>query len=152
MSDLVDMPDVFGHAVFCDDIRFEVDGKITYVGAYNHGRMNIRGSFPANLAKFCVGITFVQRRDIFVPNIALKIFLPTDPEDKPTVDMDLTPPAEIPDTGLPNVIMNANLIMAPCVINGPGDIRVRILRDGLIHRLGALRVDQEPQPAQPAST
>jgi hypothetical protein len=28
-------PDIYGNTIFCDDVRFEIDGKITYVGTYH---------------------------------------------------------------------------------------------------------------------
>jgi hypothetical protein len=51
-------PEIVGYTTFCDDIRFEVDGKVSLIGSYN-GVMNIRGEFPATLPKFAMSTVFV---------------------------------------------------------------------------------------------
>lgn len=43
--------------LYCDDIRQEVGGKLTYVGAYA-GSLLV-SSFPAVLPKFCVAVSVV---------------------------------------------------------------------------------------------
>jgi len=45
--------------LFCDDIRQEVGGKLTYVGAYA-GSLLV-SSFPAVLPKFCVAVSVVAQ-------------------------------------------------------------------------------------------
>ena len=45
-----------GHAVFCDDIREEVGGKLTYVGVYGNV-MIISAAAPATLSQLCVAVS-----------------------------------------------------------------------------------------------
>jgi hypothetical protein len=43
----------YGHVVFCDDVRREIDGKLTLVGVYS-GNLTVFGGFPAVLPRLCV--------------------------------------------------------------------------------------------------
>src|SRR4030095_11746465 len=78
---LLDPPDLVGHTIFCDDIRQEVGGKFSYIGVYS-GQMIIHGTCPVTLPKLCLAITFTQRREIFVANIGIQIFLPGEADDE----------------------------------------------------------------------
>src|SRR5437763_16850721 len=55
------MPDErpWGFSVFCDDLRQEVDGKRTLVGAYM-AAMNVTGTLPASLPKLAIAVTFFE--------------------------------------------------------------------------------------------
>jgi len=44
------------HTLFCDDVRYESNGKVTLVGAYQGG-LNIQGHTPVTLARICIMIT-----------------------------------------------------------------------------------------------
>lgn len=46
-----------GYVIFCDDIRQEVNGKITLVGVYG-GEMTIYGNAPASIPKLGIAIRF----------------------------------------------------------------------------------------------
>lgn len=41
----------YGTTVFCDDIRYEINGKLTLIGCYTT-EMNFRGPFPGTLPMF----------------------------------------------------------------------------------------------------
>lgn len=57
--------------IFCDDVRQEVGGKLTYVGTYA-GSMLV-SAFQAVLSKFCVAITTVLDRFPDENEIALRV-------------------------------------------------------------------------------
>ena len=57
-----DSPEAYGYTIFCDDIRAEVGGKLTYVGSYS-GTMLVHGSFPTIVPKLALGMVYLQRRD-----------------------------------------------------------------------------------------
>ena len=139
------VPDIFGHTIFCDDIRFEADGKFTFVGAYG-GHMFVRTEFPATLPKFGIHVMFIQRAAVFDPMVSLRIFLPGDAEDAPSIEAEVQNP--IPTTPTEpvgeNVAMGTNMIFAPLQIKEPGLIKVRMLRQGILHRLGSLNVRPFP--------
>src|SRR2546429_6753736 len=80
---LRDQPDVYGFTIFCDDIRYEFYGKINLIGCYT-GDILIPGEFPFTLLKLGLSITLLQRREIFDPNISIRVYLPGDPDDTPS--------------------------------------------------------------------
>jgi hypothetical protein len=161
---LLDAPDLYGNTLFCDDIRAEADGKVTYVGVYG-SHMFVHNEFPVTLPKFAFGITFVQKKRIFDPNIGIRIFLPQDPDDAPSIKADaweqtegtvlanLPPlmPGAVPAGQADQAIvaLHANLIFAPFTITQPGVIKVRVERRGDLVRLGAISVGKAPQAAPP---
>ena len=53
-------PEAYGYTIFCDDIRAEVGGKLTYVGSYS-GTMLVHGSFPTIVPKLALGIVYCRR-------------------------------------------------------------------------------------------
>ncbi|CAN7732736.1 hypothetical protein LJR220_001886 [Bradyrhizobium sp. LjRoot220] len=142
-------PDVSGFTTFCDDIRFEVDGKVTMVGCY-HGEMTINGGFPSTLAKFAMSIIFTQKRELFEPVLKLHVFLPGDPENEPGIVVDVDSQIDITKTDRPRIGARANLVLSPLTINAPGVIKVRIARQGRYHNVGSLIVAEssstEPPP------
>ncbi len=143
--------DVFGHTIFCDDIRIEIEGKVTYVGSYV-GSMLVKVPFPFTLPKFCFGVIFHQRREIYDPKLSLRIHLPGDAEDKPSVEADVQPPQDLgKDLGGEFYVIGTNMTFAPLVINSPGSIRVRMLRDGILHRIGSLNVTPASDYAIPST-
>lgn len=147
---ILDSPDIFGHATFCDDIRFEADGKITFVGTYT-GTMFVRGAFPATLPKFGIFIEFRQRRSVFDPNLSIRVFMPDDTDEKASIEVDAkefaaaavaqaAEQASKDEQELPYIALNSPAIFAPFTINQPGALKVRILRRDELHRIGTLRI------------
>lgn len=47
------MPDPYGMAFFCEDIRQEIEGKTSYMGIFG-ANITLRGERPATLPKLCV--------------------------------------------------------------------------------------------------
>jgi hypothetical protein len=152
--------DIYGYTIFCDDIRQEVGGKYSYIGAYD-GKMFVQGDFPVLLSKLCLAVTFLQRRELLIANVGLHIFGPEQTEvDTPSIQATFQEPEEgavakqtaaaSAAEGLPGgqtsyVAMLARIILSPFNIAQPGDLRVRILRDGKYVRAGALRIFQVPK-------
>ena len=159
MTVLLNAPNIFGHAMFSDDVRLEADGKITYVGVYA-GTMFVRGAFPFVLPKFVISAFFSQKKDIFDPNLELLVFMPGDAEEKASIQVAIsgstTGAAEqaakdmgLADPELPVIQLQNYVMIAPFTVNEPGLIRVRILRRSELHRLGSLRVIPAPPPLTP---
>lgn len=158
---LLDTPDWFGNTIFCDDIRQEFDGKVTFVGTYS-GVMIVHVPFPLLLPKFGFGISFSQKKSLFVPNLTLRIFLPGDADDAPSIQTDtsevsagaaaqqaaMNSPLPSPDQKF--IGLRANLIFSPLTITQPGWIKVRIVRGDDMIRLGSLAVLSR-QSAQPTA-
>lgn len=147
MIETVDTPDVFGHTIFCDDIRFEADGKMSFIGSYG-GAMTVHAAFPAALPKFGFAVTLWQAVQVARKDFVVKIFLPGDDEEKaPPIEMRGDPNA-IPDPGPEAKFLVASMqfLSAPLVLKSPGVIRSRALIDGKLYRLGSLSVSQGPIP------
>lgn len=49
------------HAIYCDDIRHELSGKISLIGCYSSDMFV--PTFPVNLARLCVHFTFTTAKD-----------------------------------------------------------------------------------------
>jgi hypothetical protein len=147
--DTAPAPDFFGHTIFCDDIRFEVDGKATFVGAYPAGVLLVRSEFPITIPKFCFGMFFFQKKELFRSNVGLRIFLPGDTDEKPSIEAELQAPAEPPSVGHPMdgqyTMIGSNVVLSPFAIERPGRIKVRVLREGILHRIGSIRVAAFPE-------
>jgi hypothetical protein len=155
----LDPPEVYGFTTFCDDIRQEVGGKFSYIGVYS-GFMFVHGSFPITLPKLCHAITLLQRREILVANIGIKIFLPDEgDDDTPSIQANFQEAQEgivaeqtaadvagLPKSDISQVAMHAKVMFVPFVLSQTGDIRVRALRQGQLIRLGALRIVAGPEP------
>jgi hypothetical protein len=149
-------PDVYGFTIFCDDIRQEIGGKVSFIGTYSAG-IFVHGGFPCTLAKFAFATTLLQRREVLEPNVEIQIFLPGDDEDTPSFRTHVTESVEgtvaaqtaAEVAGLPRaddsfISLSAAVITAPLVIKEPGIIKVRALRRGELVRLGAIRIMPAP--------
>jgi hypothetical protein len=139
----------------------EVDGKMTLVGVYR-GRMFVHGSFPFTLPKFAVAINFAQIKEKFVPKLGVRITLPGDPDDKPSVLAELNETSEgalaeaiskdpLPEEDHKYNLLAAAMVFSPLVIKQPGHIAVRVLRNDELHRVGRLAILQgsQGQPIPP---
>jgi hypothetical protein len=136
-------PEISGYTIFCDDIRFEQDGKVTLVGMY-HGVMIIRAAeFPITIPKFALSVVFTQRKTIFERKLFMRVSLPGDKDEEPSFIVEIEPPAEMPIAGnsdRPNISARANLIMSPLTIAAPGKMKVGIERRGELHPVGTLEI------------
>lgn len=153
-------PDVFGHTIFCDDIRQEVSGKLILIGVYQ-GIMLIHGAFPITLPRLCFSITLAQKVELFSPNVVLRIFVPGDPEDASSIEAQLGENVEgglekeadknshvlgVPESERKYLHFFSNMQFENFLIKEPGLIKVRADIDGKRHQLGSLRIVQAPQP------
>jgi hypothetical protein len=81
---IIARPDIYGYTIFCDDIRREIDGKVSFIGVYSR-TMIVHVAFPFVLPIFGLSITIFQKKTVFVPKIGLRIFVPGDPDDAPSI-------------------------------------------------------------------
>lgn len=157
----VDVPEAFGATIFCDDIRIEASGQVTFVGAYAGDRMFIHAAFPVTLPKLAFGISYRQKRDKVVLPIKFFIFLPGDAEDSPSFVTSHSEEdskrameharklAEQIGTDAQYVSVHTNFIAAGVPIQKPGLIKVRAVRGDELIRLGTLEVVQGEIPLGP---
>jgi hypothetical protein len=141
----------FGYSIFCDDIRNEVGGKLSFIGCYN-AVMFVSSTFPLVLPKFCAHMTVLT--DISQPflSVVARCYLPGEIE--PVVEEKINTPDPAGQLELaakaerhpePRYIaVSASLILSPIHIQEPGLIRIRAVVDGGPEemKLGSLRVVQ----------
>jgi hypothetical protein len=163
---LISTPDIYGYTIFCDDIRDEMGGKHSLIGSYG-GLMIVHVPFPATLSTFALAVTVLQRRSIFNPNLNIRIFLPGDSDDQPSIQgqfgeaVDLSGAAEAavaqtealhPDAtdqleeGY--LTMVAHMKFAPLVMKQQGIVKVRAIIGDNTYRLGGMRVSPPPPPSE----
>jgi hypothetical protein len=160
---MFDFSEPFASSIFCDDIRQEIGGKLSFMGVY-YGVMYVP-QFPIAFPKFCVNVTFYEPKNMAetrVSPVIIKVFMPNDTENTPSIIGELQPAKEIinllPPSELPNeedvpqlAIANAMFIQSPLLLQEPGRVRVRCeYPDGSILKAGSLRVER--QPGQPTDS
>jgi hypothetical protein len=136
----------YGYTVFCDDIRQEVGGKITFVGTYRQALI-VHGTFPITLPKFAMAIHYLEKTSETPEKVDLKVFFPGDADDAPSISGELSL-AEA-SKGVPDAEKNnpkrvstftTQIVIAPFELKASGSIKVRIKRGDQIIRVGRLRV------------
>lgn len=139
-----------GHTTFCDDIRQEITGKATFVGAY--GAHMFVASFPAMVPKICCAVTYREAPDV-VGQVAIRIIHEFDETETILGELEIEVKAEDlhsinPDE--PFFMREGRFFFefSPFAISGPGVLKVRAFRDGNEVRLGALAIVQAPQPPE----
>jgi len=158
----VPAPEAFGTTIFCDDVRMEIGGKLTFVGCYS-GKMFIHSGFPVVFPKFCLAISYWQERGKVVRPIRVWVFMPGDPEDTPSIEFG------IPDQSVEDILadlesdaveiekraerafaaVRTQIALVNLNITQPGSIRVRAVRGEQLIRLGNLRVEAAPDTPPP---
>jgi hypothetical protein len=132
-----------GYVVFCDDVRYEISGKQTYVGVY--GTHLLIESFPALLQKLHCVITYRESM-AWHGDVSIKIFHTVDDEDTVLTQIEFpVPPAEHIENDAGQLFlmreMKFNAEIALLNVDRPSSLRVRAFRDGQEIRLGALMID-----------
>jgi hypothetical protein len=141
----------FGYSIFCDDIRSELGGKLSFIGCYN-GVIFVPPKFPSVLSRFCIHIHIFSPATEPFSSILARCYAPGD--DTPIFEEPIDPPRfqaqrELVerlgnDAAAPLYIVAAtSLIFAPLNLRAPGLLRVRAVIDGADDelQLGSLRVD-----------
>jgi hypothetical protein len=151
----------YGITIFCDDIRQEVGNKITYVGCYR-SVLYVQGGFPLVLPKFGIAITYREPEEMKPEKVGLHIYLPGDPDGKPTIQGELVSEEMVKNVvegKAPTLVavlgdeskdlvrireIQNTLMLSPLVISQPGTIRVRGRRGDEAVVLGALSIQPAP--------
>jgi hypothetical protein len=134
----------FGYTIFCDDIRSEVDGKVSFIGSYM-GNLLIHSPFPANLAKFAFGINYIEERGVFSEDVRIKIFMPEMDEESGdpfqfTLQRSTIQSSDKGEGGFRRFF--SPVIIAPLSLTQAGRIKVRAHCGDVTINLGTLEVSQ----------
>lgn len=114
---------------YCDDIRHEVSGKLSYIGMYN-GEM-IVSSFPATLPKLCIALKVVTPITKPMESLTIRITKNDDELQKITVSDEQIEAARlgskeaIKEGLLEAQIFNYITAFSPFQLDGPCVVRVR---------------------------
>jgi hypothetical protein len=136
----------YGYTLFCDDIRHEMGGKMSYMGVYRS--IMYVPAFPFQLPKLAIAITYLElKTEKQAETVELLVYLPGDPDDKPSVrapvsfdaEKVISLPSENP-TAERQVSMQTILEMTPFLVVAPGSIKVRIKRDDEVIKIGRLQI------------
>jgi len=145
-----DLKYIKGYTIFCDDIRNEVGGKLSYMGIYGN-ELIVNAALPAALPKLClsIAIRFYRAEGQPAP-MTLKVFVPW--EDSAIIEA----PLEFSDaiqwgdeaeaTGY--VQVNANLTLGNFAIQQEGYLKVRAYSGDTEYKLGALKLTGNPNAIQ----
>lgn len=148
-----------GYVIFCDDVREEVNGKLTLVGTYG-GEMTLFGANPALLPKLCATIRFRISPDLlpnkFVFRVSKDAMGKSDtlfeaPVDAPVLPDEFEFPEPFAREGMRILEVGINAILQGILFTEPAVIRVKVLVGDDEYRVGALSVKLAPLPgAEPA--
>ncbi len=133
--------------VFCDDIRHELGGKLSYIGVYSG--MLFVPTFPATLSKLCVAMTVLTPADRPFAKLTVRLLKDEDVLVEGTLDdAQLSAAVDLPteDAMAKDRILalQSIIVFSPFVLEGPCTLRVRAeTEEGELRGLG-LRVEQAP--------
>lgn len=122
----------FSHVTYCDDVRQELFGKVTFVGIYN-GALGTP-EFPCVLAKLCIIVQLVTPKDKPFNHISLtgrfegsEVFtmqLPKEDLEKFNAETETMEA----DSKLSSI--QATAILSPMHIPSPGKLELEVVADG----------------------
>ena len=91
------MPDPYGMAFFCEDIRQEIEGKTSYMGIFG-ANITLVGERPATLPKLCVAAHINIPSSWHMPHVRIVVFRVTEgsEEEISSVDGEVATPEDRP--------------------------------------------------------
>jgi hypothetical protein len=140
-----------GYCLFCEDIRYEQNGKFSLMGNFGSS-LHPLNSFPLNLPKFCIYLSYFQRREDGFKDIRFEVVLTSKDSDQiiwestiPSAALESAPKSdEIDESDDPLIGLHLPLEIHNFAIGGRGKIRVYANRGDERLRLGSLSIAAEP--------
>src|SRR5262249_11818710 len=137
----------FGHTIFCDDIRREINGKTTLVGVYSDDIL-LNAPLPVMLPKLACSIIFYERPYESRDPLSVRLWLPEEPT--PFVDQVVDPETlqEFRSPASYDAAANADPIFRltiyfdiyPVLISNQGWLKTSVVRGDTEIRVGSIRV------------
>jgi hypothetical protein len=133
--------------VFCDDIRHELGGKLSYIGVYSG--MLFVPTFPATLSKLCLAMNVLTPADRPFAKLTVRLLKDEDVLVEGTLDdAQLSAAVDVPTDDVMAkdriLALQSIIVFSPFVLEGPCTLRVRAeTEEGELRGLG-LRVEQAP--------
>lgn len=133
--------------VFCDDVRHELGGKLSYIGVYS-GMLFVQ-TFPATLSKLCLAMNVLTPADRPFAKLTVRLLKDEDvlvegiwDDGQLSAAVELSTDDAIAKDrilALPSII-----VLSPFVLEGPCTLRVRAETEEGELRGPGLRVEQAP--------
>ena len=129
------MMERYGYAIFCDDIRNEPGGKLTFVGCYNAVMFTER-EYPIVLPKFCIHFHIFSPATQPYRSVFARCYTPgekdpiaEEPIEVPSFEDQKNLLDSLPKDGgaPPFIVVAASLVFAPLELSKPGLIHIRAL-------------------------
>jgi len=144
-------------SIFCDDIRHEVGGKVSYIGVYNGQMWALE--FPITLPKLCVGFKLVIPNEKPIEGFKVTVMR----DDSVIHEMEIT---GLPDPrhlesvkqkteqGIETISSFQNgVVFSPFLVEEPCTIRLRVsTSDGDLLKATALIIGYPPPEFAPPPT
>lgn len=112
------------NVLFCDDVRYEVGNKVTYVGVYN-GTMEFAGKPPFTLPKLCISATSITPLDNPFKRLHLRVLVNDTVVQEIEVPEDQLVLKEVQPADIVNLAIGAVITVQPFVITE--DCRVKVV-------------------------
>lgn len=150
----------FGSTIFCDDIRHELGGKVSYIGIYA-GQLNSSQPLPITLSRFGFAIRYSERIGESTEDVRVGIYFPGDPEGEPSTKFKLpiqemrskNPDPELMKSGQdPVITIIFHIVLEGQVLKEEGHIKVRAYRGDLEVRMGTLLVKHISPPERDSAS
>lgn len=146
---MTDWKEPYGFSIFCDDIRHEMGGKLSYMGVYG-ADMVVHRQFPITIPMLVIVVYYnIDAKDPDRDDVELWVSVPGE-EETPSYRIGI-PIADLCDALseeqktralAENTVLRLsfNIEVSPIKLQEPGRIKVRIKRKDSIIRLGTLLV------------
>lgn len=139
--------------LFCDDIRHEVGGKLSFIGVYSGGLFV--QAFPVTLAKLCLSVKIVTPADKPLRSLKLRVLKDEDMLQEIVVDEGQLAAASDSAEDITEELRKERvhmaqfmLVFSPIQFEGPCTLRVRAQTEDSEHVGMALQVGQAPAVAE----
>ncbi|MHB8409003.1 MAG: DUF6941 family protein [Acidiferrobacterales bacterium] len=143
-------------SLFCDDIRHEVGGKLSYIGVYSG--VLLVPAFPAMLPKLCLSVKIVTPADDPLRSLTLRVLKDDAVLHQIVVSDQQLAAASSSIEDLTeeqrkerSAVTQLQLVFSPIQFEAPCVLKVRVQTESGELRGGGLRVDQAQLPADEAS-
>lgn len=139
----------WGTSLFCDDIRFEVSGKVSVIGIYqNEMIFGAATEFPIVVPKFAILVRYLEIKKHFSDDLLLKVYWPGNEKELPPlvqtikrsdfVQQNINSGFPLPEDSELVSALSVPLVFSPMHILQEGFIKVRMECGDTITKLGSL--------------
>lgn len=147
-----------GYTIFCDDVREEITGKMTFVGVYS-GSLVVKALTPLQLPVLCCNVT-VALEEQGLPNggrlEVRKLYEDGTSDLLSVADIPEVLPANVEPSRIiapsvnANITINVTMRMAPYLVNEEHTVIVSLIVGDDDYRLGGINVLTENPDASEA--